>query len=165
MTSVQCWYCLPLANFDWLEMLPTMLGIWHKLCSFYATSVQHLWHMPIKFKLFRDGSKYDVGLARYCLLLILSVIQNKELCCSFLLYGEIFQAVFVDCISQHYSLLCGRYLSDILRYAADNFCSQQALLRDYKLRSYRLNAVSFHFLQEQKEDVHHTIITDLQVLC
>jgi len=42
---------------------------------------------------------------------------------------------------------------------------QQALLRDYKLRSYRLNAVSFHFLQEQKEDVHHTIITDLQVLC
>jgi len=39
----------------------------------------------------------------------------------------------------------------------------QALLRDYKLRSYRLNAVSFHFLQEQKEDVHHTIITDLQV--
>jgi len=25
--------------------------------------------------------------------------------------------------------------------------------------------VSFHFLQEQKEDVHHTIITDLQVLC
>jgi DNA polymerase delta subunit 1 len=39
----------------------------------------------------------------------------------------------------------------------------QALLRDYKLRSYRLNAVSFHFLQEQKEDVHHSIITDLQV--
>jgi DNA polymerase delta subunit 1 len=36
------------------------------------------------------------------------------------------------------------------------------LLRDYKLRSYRLNAVSYHFLQEQKEDVHHSIITDLQ---
>ncbi|RWS28033.1 DNA polymerase delta catalytic subunit-like protein [Leptotrombidium deliense] len=36
------------------------------------------------------------------------------------------------------------------------------LLRDYKLRSYTLNAVSFHFLQEQKEDVHHSIITDLQ---
>ncbi|ESN89921.1 hypothetical protein HELRODRAFT_91243 [Helobdella robusta] len=36
------------------------------------------------------------------------------------------------------------------------------LLRDHKLRSYRLNAVSFHFLQEQKEDVHHSIITDLQ---
>ncbi|RWS07555.1 DNA polymerase delta catalytic subunit-like protein [Dinothrombium tinctorium] len=36
------------------------------------------------------------------------------------------------------------------------------LLRDYKLRSYTLNAVSFHFLQEQKEDVHHSQITELQ---
>lgn len=33
------------------------------------------------------------------------------------------------------------------------------LLRDYKLRSYTLNAVSYHFLQAQKEDVHHSIIT------
>lgn len=36
------------------------------------------------------------------------------------------------------------------------------LIRDYKLRSYTLNAVSYHFLQEQKEDVHHSIIADLQ---
>jgi DNA polymerase delta subunit 1 len=36
------------------------------------------------------------------------------------------------------------------------------MIRDYKLRSYSLNAVSYHFLQEQKEDVHHSIITDLQ---
>nr|BAJ78755.1 DNA polymerase delta catalytic subunit [Blattella nipponica] len=36
------------------------------------------------------------------------------------------------------------------------------LVRDYKLRSYTLNAVSYHFLSEQKEDVHHSIITDLQ---
>merc|ERR1719361_1971284 len=36
------------------------------------------------------------------------------------------------------------------------------LIRDYKLRIYTLNAVSYHFLQEQKEDVHHSIITDLQ---
>ncbi|KAK7075072.1 DNA polymerase delta catalytic subunit [Halocaridina rubra] len=36
------------------------------------------------------------------------------------------------------------------------------LVRDYKLRSYTLNAVSFHFLQEQKEDVHHSIISELQ---
>ena len=36
------------------------------------------------------------------------------------------------------------------------------LVRDYKLRSYRLNAVSYLFLQEQKEDVHHSIISDLQ---
>lgn len=35
------------------------------------------------------------------------------------------------------------------------------LRRDYALRSYKLNAVSYHFLQEQKEDVHHSIITDL----
>ncbi|XP_018024640.2 DNA polymerase delta catalytic subunit-like [Hyalella azteca] len=36
------------------------------------------------------------------------------------------------------------------------------LLREYKLRSYTLNAVSYHFLKEQKEDVHHSIITNLQ---
>lgn len=36
-------------------------------------------------------------------------------------------------------------------------------MREYKLRSYTLNAVSFHFLGEQKEDVQHSIITDLQV--
>ncbi|XP_057374077.1 DNA polymerase delta catalytic subunit-like [Daphnia carinata] len=36
------------------------------------------------------------------------------------------------------------------------------LLRDYKLRSYTLNSVSYHFLCEQKEDVHHSIITELQ---
>lgn len=34
--------------------------------------------------------------------------------------------------------------------------------RDYKLRSYSLNAVCAHFLNEQKEDVHHSVITDLQ---
>lgn len=34
--------------------------------------------------------------------------------------------------------------------------------RDYKLRSYTLNAVCAHFLGEQKEDVHHSIITELQ---
>ena len=39
----------------------------------------------------------------------------------------------------------------------------QILLRDTKLRSYTLNSVSYHFLQEQKEDVPHNIIADLQV--
>ena len=34
--------------------------------------------------------------------------------------------------------------------------------RDYKLSSYSLNNVSAHFLNEQKEDVHHSIISDLQ---
>ncbi|XP_069738764.1 LOW QUALITY PROTEIN: DNA polymerase delta catalytic subunit [Phaenicophaeus curvirostris] len=38
----------------------------------------------------------------------------------------------------------------------------QVLLREHKLRSYSLNAVSFHFLGEQKEDVPHGIIADLQ---
>ncbi|RKO95257.1 ribonuclease H-like protein, partial [Caulochytrium protostelioides] len=38
----------------------------------------------------------------------------------------------------------------------------QVMLRDHKLRSYSLNSVSYHFLGEQKEDVHHSIISDLQ---
>ncbi|KAF7721640.1 DNA-directed DNA polymerase delta [Apophysomyces ossiformis] len=38
----------------------------------------------------------------------------------------------------------------------------QAIQRDYKLRSYTLNAVCAQFLGEQKEDVHHSIITELQ---
>jgi DNA polymerase delta subunit 1 len=36
------------------------------------------------------------------------------------------------------------------------------LQRDHKLSSYSLNAVCAHFLGEQKEDVHHSIISDLQ---
>lgn len=38
----------------------------------------------------------------------------------------------------------------------------QVMQRDYKLRSYTLNSVSFQFLGEQKEDVHHSLITELQ---
>ena len=37
-----------------------------------------------------------------------------------------------------------------------------AITRDHKLSSYSLNAVSSHFLGEQKEDVHHSIISQLQ---
>jgi DNA polymerase delta subunit 1 len=37
----------------------------------------------------------------------------------------------------------------------------QIMLRDFKLRSYSLNSVSNHFLGEQKEDIHYSIITDL----
>ncbi|EDV29384.1 uncharacterized protein TRIADDRAFT_18979 [Trichoplax adhaerens] len=36
-----------------------------------------------------------------------------------------------------------------------------ALLRDYKLRSYSLNAVTFHFLKEQKELLQPSVIADL----
>ncbi|KAK2602561.1 hypothetical protein N8I77_009079 [Diaporthe amygdali] len=37
----------------------------------------------------------------------------------------------------------------------------QLIQRDHNLRSYTLNSVSSHFLGEQKEDVHHTMITEL----
>ncbi|KAH8916412.1 ribonuclease H-like protein, partial [Atractiella rhizophila] len=37
----------------------------------------------------------------------------------------------------------------------------QVMQRDYKLRSYTLNAVCANFLGEQKEDVHHSDITTL----
>ncbi|PVG03060.1 putative DNA polymerase delta catalytic subunit [Serendipita vermifera] len=50
------------------------------------------------------------------------------------------------------TVLDGRLQLDIL----------QVMQRDYKLRSYSLNAVCAHFLNEQKEDVHHSVITDLQ---
>lgn len=38
----------------------------------------------------------------------------------------------------------------------------QVMQRDHKLRSYTLNSVCAHFLGQQKEDVHHSIITELQ---
>lgn len=38
----------------------------------------------------------------------------------------------------------------------------QLMQREYKLRSYTLNSVCSHFLGEQKEDVHHSVITELQ---
>jgi len=34
--------------------------------------------------------------------------------------------------------------------------------REHKLRSYTLNSVCAEFLGEQKEDVHHSVITELQ---
>ena len=37
----------------------------------------------------------------------------------------------------------------------------QLIQRDHQLRSYTLNSVSAHFLGEQKEDVHHSMITAL----
>jgi DNA polymerase delta subunit 1 len=38
----------------------------------------------------------------------------------------------------------------------------QFMQREHKLRSYSLNSVCAQFLGEQKEDVHHSVITDLQ---
>lgn len=46
----------------------------------------------------------------------------------------------------------GRMQFDLLQYVQ----------REFKLRSYTLNSVSAEFLGEQKEDVQHSIITDLQ---
>ena len=54
------------------------------------------------------------------------------------------------------ALLC------LLRCHAHTLMGHSALQRDHKLSSYSLNAVSAHFLGEQKEDVHHSIISDLQ---
>ena len=42
------------------------------------------------------------------------------------------------------------------------FCMLQYMRREHKLSSYSLNSVSAHFLGQQKEDVHHSIISDLQ---
>ncbi|VDK50728.1 unnamed protein product [Anisakis simplex] len=42
------------------------------------------------------------------------------------------------------------------------FDVMQVILRDYKLRSYSLNSVSYNFLGEQKEDVDYSLIADLQ---
>ena len=46
----------------------------------------------------------------------------------------------------------GRVMVDMIQY----------MYRNHKLSSYSLNAVSAEFLNSQKEDVHHSIITDLQ---
>lgn len=46
----------------------------------------------------------------------------------------------------------GRIQLDILQY----------MQREHKLRSYTLNSVCAQFLGEQKEDVHHSVITELQ---
>ena len=48
--------------------------------------------------------------------------------------------------------LDGRLQLDILQF----------MQREHKLRSYSLNAVCAQFLGEQKEDVHHSVITELQ---
>lgn len=37
----------------------------------------------------------------------------------------------------------------------------EIIRRDYKLKSYTLNAVSAEFLKEQKEDVHYSQLADL----
>lgn len=46
----------------------------------------------------------------------------------------------------------GRLQLDVLQY----------MQREQKLRSYTLNSVCAQFLGEQKEDVHHSVITELQ---
>ncbi|RWR92782.1 DNA polymerase delta catalytic subunit isoform X1 [Cinnamomum micranthum f. kanehirae] len=55
-----------------------------------------------------------------------------------------------------------RESKDVMIEGRVQFDLLQAMQRDYKLSSYSLNSVSAHFLGEQKEDVHHSIISDLQ---
>ncbi|KAF5316080.1 hypothetical protein D9619_006143 [Psilocybe cf. subviscida] len=50
------------------------------------------------------------------------------------------------------TVLDGRLQLDVLQF----------MQREHKLRSYTLNSVCAQFLGEQKEDVHHSVITDLQ---
>jgi DNA polymerase delta subunit 1 len=50
------------------------------------------------------------------------------------------------------TVLNGRLQLDILQF----------MQREHKLRSYSLNSVCAQFLGEQKEDVHHSVITELQ---
>ena len=47
----------------------------------------------------------------------------------------------------------GRVIFDLLPY----------MFRNHKLSSYSLNSVSAEFLGQQKEDVHHSIISTLQM--
>ncbi|KAF9221377.1 hypothetical protein BS17DRAFT_785295 [Gyrodon lividus] len=50
------------------------------------------------------------------------------------------------------TVLDGRLQLDVLQF----------MQREHKLRSYTLNSVCAQFLGEQKEDVHHSVITELQ---
>ncbi|KAH0836609.1 hypothetical protein J3R83DRAFT_8309 [Lanmaoa asiatica] len=50
------------------------------------------------------------------------------------------------------TILDGRLQLDVLQF----------MQREHKLRSYTLNSVCAQFLGEQKEDVHHSVITELQ---
>lgn len=49
--------------------------------------------------------------------------------------------------------ITGRVIFDVLPY----------MYRNHKLSSYSLNSVAAEFLGNQKEDVHHSIISDLQL--
>ncbi|BES99407.1 DNA polymerase [Nesidiocoris tenuis] len=88
---------------------------------------------------------------------------NHLKCQHFTFLGRItnIKSVIRDSVIQ--SKQMGRRENKIVNFEGrTSFDLLLVLLRDYKLRSYTLNAVSYHFLQEQKEDVHHSIISDLQ---
>ena len=54
------------------------------------------------------------------------------------------------------------YIKDITIEGRIQFDLLQIIMREHKLRSYSLNNVSAHFLNEQKEDVHYSVISELQ---
>jgi len=60
--------------------------------------------------------------------------------------------IFVIIFQDMETTICGRLVFDMIKY----------MRRNHKFSSYTLNAVSAHFLGQQKEDVHYSIISDLQ---
>jgi len=69
-----------------------------------------------------------------------------------------------------YVIKSGRYLSKAMGMRETKEINMEGriqldmlmhMYRDHKLSSYTLNNVSFQFLNQQKEDVHYSIIYDL----
>ena len=88
---------------------------------------------------------------------LLTLLEQFSLTCCTFCYA------IISCDPTHW-LFKLLYLCQVINIAGTvQFDLLHVLLRDYKLRSYTLNSVSYHFLKEQKEDVQHSIITDLQV--
>ncbi|XP_021899855.1 LOW QUALITY PROTEIN: DNA polymerase delta catalytic subunit [Carica papaya] len=70
-----------------------------------------------------------------------------------------FDCLYSDLISHTYGT---RESKEVSVEGRVQFDLLQIMQRDHKLSSYSLNSVAAHFLSEQKEDVHHSIISDLQ---
>jgi DNA polymerase delta subunit 1 len=92
-------------------------------------------------------------------LIVLSCINDGVKCAALLLTDARTAAKDTRFSSKAYGT---RENKDVVMDGRVKFDVLQIIQRDYKLRSYTLNSVSAHFLGEQKEDVHHSIITDLQ---
>lgn len=82
---------------------------------------------------------------------------------AFMMWGRVRGAALVMRDAQFSSKAYGTHAyKDITIEGRVQFDLLTAIQRDHKLSSYSLNSVSAHFLGEQKEDVHHSCIADLQ---